>query len=227
MRESILTIPISEVFEPKCGCPICRMRDMLENRTVSYIMGAAMMEPDVRIETNRLGFCKEHFTQMQAEKNRLSLALILQTHIDELRKGSFHAEKKSLSFKKSKDKKLPVIGDTCFVCSKIQWGMERLLKTFFEMYLHDDFRKLFLEQEFICLPHFNLLAEVSEIYLQKDNLKHFNDDAKLLTSGYLSSLYNDISHYCSMYDYRNTGKDADWGNSKDSIERSIKFLTSR
>ena len=28
MRDSIYTIPISEVFEPKCGCPICRMRDM-------------------------------------------------------------------------------------------------------------------------------------------------------------------------------------------------------
>ena len=27
MRDSIYTIPISEVFEPKCGCPICRMRD--------------------------------------------------------------------------------------------------------------------------------------------------------------------------------------------------------
>ncbi|MDE6745025.1 MAG: hypothetical protein K2J72_00150, partial [Oscillospiraceae bacterium] len=35
------------------------------------------------------------------------------------------------------------------------------------------------------------------------------------------------SHYCSMYDYRNTGKDADWGNSRDSIERAIKFLVSR
>ena len=64
MRESILTIPISEIFEPKCGCPICRMREMLETRTVEYIMGAAMMEPDVRIETNRLGFCREHYEKM-------------------------------------------------------------------------------------------------------------------------------------------------------------------
>ena len=52
MRDSILTIPISEVFEPKCGCPICLMRDMLEKRSVEYIMGSAMMEPDVRSETN-------------------------------------------------------------------------------------------------------------------------------------------------------------------------------
>ena len=81
MRESILTIPVNEIFEPREGCPVCRMRDMLESRTIEYIMGAAMMEPDVRIETNRQGFCKVHFEQMRACKNRLSLALMLQTHL--------------------------------------------------------------------------------------------------------------------------------------------------
>ncbi|HRK92956.1 MAG TPA: DUF6062 family protein, partial [Ruminococcus bicirculans (ex Wegman et al. 2014)] len=48
-----------------------------------------------------------------------------------------------------------------------------------------------------------------------------------LTSKYLDTLEADVSHYCKMYDYRNTGANADWGNSKDSIERAIKFLTTR
>ena len=47
MREDICSIPISEIFEPKDGCPFCRMRDMLEDRMATYITGAAMMEPDV------------------------------------------------------------------------------------------------------------------------------------------------------------------------------------
>ena len=29
------------------------------------------------------------------------------------------------------------------------------------------------------------------------------------------------------FDYRNNGEDADWGNSRDSIERAVWFLTSR
>ena len=57
MKESIYTIPISEVFEPRCGCPLCRLRDTLEQRCIDYIMGAAMMEPDIRIRTNEQGFC--------------------------------------------------------------------------------------------------------------------------------------------------------------------------
>ena len=31
----------------------------------------------------------------------------------------------------------------------------------------------------------------------------------------------------TMYDYRNNTADADWGNSKDSIERSVWYLTTR
>ena len=92
MRESILTIPVTDIFEPKCGCPICRLRDTLEQRTVEYIMGAAMMEPDVRMETNKLGFCKTHFEQMRACKNRLSLALML--HICRICKSIFLHERK-------------------------------------------------------------------------------------------------------------------------------------
>ena len=64
MRESILTIPVNEVFEPREGCPICRMRDTVEEHICEYIMGAAMMEPDVRQDTNRLGFCFTHYQQL-------------------------------------------------------------------------------------------------------------------------------------------------------------------
>ena len=56
MKDSIYTIPLSEVLEPKDGCPICRLRNILENRCLEYIMGAAMMEPDIRMKTNREGF---------------------------------------------------------------------------------------------------------------------------------------------------------------------------
>lgn len=233
MRESILTIPINEIFEPKCGCPICSMRNMLENRTVEYIMGAAMMEPDVRIETNRLGFCKEHFDMMQKQKNRLSLALMLQTRLAEIKDTGMTTkkapeQKRSLfAPKQTASRKMTDLNQTCFVCEKTNWGMERLMRTFFEMYGHPEFRALLMEQEYICFPHYELLNEIAPNYLQKDALTAFRKDISELTKKHLEELYNDVSHYCSMYDYRNTGKDADWGNSKNSIERAILFLTTR
>ena len=226
MRESILTIPISEILDPKEGCPICRMRNMLESRTVEYIMGAAMMEPDVRIETNRAGFCSAHFTQMLGQKNRLSLALMLQTHIDEARDTLF-SRKKLFEPKNARKKRLSEINESCFVCEKVDWGMERLMRTFFEMYKNPEIKQLLSEQEYICLPHFDLLQTIAPNYLQKQELESFNELCGQLTKKYMDTLYEDVSKFCSMYDYRSSGKDADWGNSRDSIERAIGFLTSR
>ncbi|MBQ8825769.1 MAG: hypothetical protein IJ007_01600 [Oscillospiraceae bacterium] len=226
MRESLLTIPISEIFEPREGCPMCRLRDMLETRTVEYIMGAAMMEPDVRIETNKLGFCGTHLRQMMKQKNRLSLALMLQTHIESVHTELF-TRKKLFEPKNARAQRLSRINETCFVCSKIDWGMERLMRTFFEMYSSAEFRQLLSEQEYICLPHFDLLMSLAPVYLKKGELTAFEKDIGRLVELHIGKLYEDVSHYCNMYDYRNTGKDADWGNSKDSIERSVKFLTGR
>ncbi len=227
MRESILTIPISEIFEPKCGCPICTMRNTLESHTTEYIMGAAMMEPDVRIETNRLGFCHTHYQQLLKQKNRLSLALMLQTRLDTVKKDVF-SKKGFLEPKTRKLKALAGHNSTCFVCSKVDWAMERLMVTVFDMYENsEDFRRLFAEQEYICMPHCEMLTELAKTKLSKKYASDFIDTCTDLAGKQIALLYDDVSHFCSMFDYRNNSPDADWGNSRDSIERAIKFLTSR
>ena len=158
MRDSIYTIPISEVFEPRKGCPICAMRDTLEQRCVEYIMGAAMMEPDVRIETNRLGFCAQHFEQMLHQKNRLSLALMLESHLKELKAQNFRPILDKAHAKAKKREGMTTVNDTCFVCEKIEWALSRMLDTVVELYGRDaGFRELFAQQEELCLPHLEKL----------------------------------------------------------------------
>ena len=57
------------------------MRDTIEERMIDYILGDAMMEPDVRIKMNEAGFCHEHFAKLRGMKNKLALALILESHL--------------------------------------------------------------------------------------------------------------------------------------------------
>lgn len=91
------------------------------------------MEPDVRQDTNRLGFCFTHYQQLMMQNNRLSLGLMLNSHLEELRGNIF--EKKGLfAPKDAKAKKAGAIGDTCFVCSKVQWGIDHMLETVFTMF---------------------------------------------------------------------------------------------
>ena len=99
MKEVIYTIPINDAYDVKCGCPVCRLENKLEQETLEYIMGAAMMEPDVRIETNKSGFCQPHFKKMLKMNNRLSLTLMLQSYLGELLEEGF-TEKKLLFTKK-------------------------------------------------------------------------------------------------------------------------------
>ena len=89
MKETIYTIPINEAFDRRDGCPMCELSRNLERSSLDYIMGAAMMEPDVRIKTNEQGFCGRHLQIMLGEKNKLALALMLESHLPELDKTVF------------------------------------------------------------------------------------------------------------------------------------------
>lgn len=228
MRDSIYTIPISEVFEPKCGCPICRMRDTLEQRCVEYIMGAAMMEPDVRIETNRLGFCPEHFERMLHQKNRLSLALMLESHLKHLRETGYQEILQKAAAKPKKRSEIKNVTDTCFVCSQVERVLATMLATVVHQWLKDEaFKTLFSEQEFICLPHAQLLLEAGHDNLPKKLYPVFSQMVVGLLDRHLAQVGEDVSHFCKMFDYRNASPDADWGNSRDSIERAILLLSTR
>lgn len=229
MRESILTIPVNEVFEPREGCPICRMRDTVEQHICEYIMGAAMMEPDVRIETNRLGFCHTHYTQLLKQNNRLSLALMLNSHLEDVRSGII--DKKGLfASKDNKAKKAAELDHSCFVCSKVQWGIDHMLDTVFTMYVKDGkFRNMFRTQEFFCLPHYHYLIEQSALKMPKNERPDFLKTLDEIMQNYTKQLGSDVNEFCNSFDYRNAGKlhNSDMEHVRSSIDRAIAFLTSR
>ena len=225
MLDSIYTIPIKDVFEPKDGCPICRLRDTLETRCIDYILGAAMMEPDIRIMTNEQGFCRKHFNMMFKNKNKLSLALMLESHLDTIEKDIF--SKKDLFNKGAKSEKAAKLADSCFVCSQIDTALERMMGTVVHMWEQSlDFKELFSEQPVLCLEHYKDLCSVAKKKMNKKRFPDFSEVCEKLTVQYLHELKGDVTHFTKMFDYRNSGEDADWKNSKDSIQRAIWYLTS-
>lgn len=225
MLDSIYTIPIKDVFEPKDGCPICRLRDTLETRCIDYILGAAMMEPDIRIMTNEQGFCRKHFNMMFKNKNKLSLALILESHLDTIEKDIF--AKKDLFNKGAKSERAAELSHSCFVCSQIDTALERMMGTVVHMWESSlDFKELFAEQPVLCLEHYKDLCLVAKKKMNKKRFPDFAEACEKLTAEYLKELRGDVTHFTKMFDYRNSGEDADWKNSKDSIQRAIWYLTS-
>ncbi len=226
MRDDICTIPISEIFEKDDGCPICHMRNMLKERIVDYVLGAAMMEPDIRIQTNKQGFCKDHLKDMMSKRNRLQLGLVLETHLKELDEEVFKKGMLGINAKKSAYK-VSKIEQTCFVCEKIEWGMSRLIETLYRTYSAElSFRETFRSREYICLPHYKILAEGAQNNLQKQALKSFNEDIISLSKNHLEKLYSDVNAFTKMFDYRNAQSEEEPSDDvKNAISHAYEYLT--
>lgn len=225
MKETICTIPINDIFMPKEGCPICRMESVLEEQYVNFITGDAMMVPDVRIETNKKGFCHRHFSQMFEKGQKLPNALILESHLQEILDKHFPKKLKGKPDKKQLEA-IKTELDSCYVCDRIKSDMKHFMATIFvEWAKGEEFRKLYNEQPYICLKHYSFIMETAtgRNGIPSKHLADFHAETATLTKNYLESLKADITHFCSMFDYRSRGQE--WGTSKDSIERSIEFLT--
>ncbi|MBQ0083620.1 MAG: hypothetical protein KBS52_02490 [Clostridiales bacterium] len=220
MRDDICTIPVSEVFEENDGCPICRMKKTVEEHIVSYIMGAAMMEPDVRIETNKEGFCANHYSLMLAHRGRLALALMLESHLSEVEKEIFAGKFMNTPAKKAQ--KAAKLNESCIICNKINWGMERMTATIYRCFENEkDFRDLFEKQTFFCMPHYEMLMTSPDKKILKKYSGEFDKTLSEIMANYVKTLSNDVSNYCKMYNYQNSAENCDWANSKDSVEISV------
>lgn len=198
----------------------------VEEHLLDYILGDAMMEPDVRIETNKSGFCTEHFDKMLSRRGRLQLALMLETHIKSVEEGIF--EKKLFNPAGKKAQKARELTGSCFICDKIEWGMSRMLETVCRCYENErDFRELFNSQPEFCLPHYERLIACLDKKKYPRYGAEMAENLTRITGEYAKSLTEDVSKYCRMYDYRSRSGEADWGNSRDSVERTVGFLTGR
>ncbi|MBR2040308.1 MAG: hypothetical protein IJ948_02885 [Clostridia bacterium] len=226
MRDDICTIPISEIFEENDGCPICRMYERAEKRIVEYILGDAMMEPDVRIATNKVGFCQHHYDKMLSTRGRLQLSLMLQTHIDEINKGVF--SKNIFVPANNKSNRAKKISESCFICDKIEFGLSRMIETIYRTYETErDFREMFNSQPQFCLPHFErLVAEFDKKKMRRYG-SEFLQNLTRITSDYSKTLYDDISEYCTLYDYRARDEKKASEEVLNSVENTVNFLTGR
>ncbi|MCL1859314.1 MAG: DUF6062 family protein [Oscillospiraceae bacterium] len=221
MIEKIYTIPVNEAFDLYSGCPICSLYKKLEDIELDTILGAAMMEPDIRIETNKKGFCGKHFDIMFNMKNRLALALMIESHLSlninkALKGGLFNPAKNS--------KKLDRQSQSCYVCDKIEFFLIKMLENTVLLWERErEFKQKLLNQPYFCINHYSSLLYTGEYSLSKKLYSDFSDDCKSVMIKYGEKLLADVSWFVKKFDYNYENEP--WGDSKDAVERAIKFLS--
>ena len=230
--QQIYTIPVHEAFEagaadPKCGCPLCALYRKLEENELDLILGASMMEPDVRIKTNEKGFCRTHYDMMFVRKNRLGMALTLESHLNELKKELSTGFVAGLIGKPGSTplKRIEKLEKSCYICERIDFHFQHMAETVVYLFESEEsFADQIKAQPYFCLPHYRLLLEKAQNRLQKKQLADFFTIVEGVQKHYLDTLAEDVSWFCKKFDYRY--EDEPWKNSKDSVERAMAFLRS-
>lgn len=230
--EQIYTIPVHEAFEASaadqiCGCPLCALYRKLEENELDQILGASMMEPNTRIETNKEGFCRTHYDMMFVRKNRLGMALTLESHLAELRRDLKAGALSSLAGKPGERprKRIEALERSCYVCRKINFHFTHMVETVLLLFEEEEsFPDLVKKQPYFCLPHYRMLLACAGEQLPKKKSAEFAEILAAVQDAYLDTLSADVSWFCKKFDYR--FEDEPWGNSKDSVERAIRFLRS-
>jgi len=227
--EQIYTIPVNEAFEASAadaglGCPFCRLYNKLEQDELELILGASMMEPDVRLKTNELGFCREHFGMMLRRPKRLPLALILESHLADQRKNLGAGAAFIGKAGESAAKKFTTLRQSCYICGRIEHNFTLMQETAALLWEQDpEFRGKCAAQPFFCLEHFGGFVAAAKARMSRRDFADFYKAVSAQMDGYMEELNADVSWFVKKFDYRY--EDEPWGNAKDAPERAVAFLS--
>lgn len=228
MAETIYSIPINESFDAKCGCPLCRLHNDHEKSSLEYILGAAMMEPDIRQETNRLGFCRRHSEKMYSMKNRLALSLTLQTrlrYIHELLSANGEGGRSLFGKKAVQEDALLSVADDCYICRRVSGFDEKIVNNTIYLWKTDNaFREKFCRQPFFCLEHASALLKTASESLPKASYSAFRSDITAVCLRCAENLDDALSGFIASFDHRNAETPLTEAQ-RNSAEDTIEFLT--
>ena len=228
--EQIYTIPVNEAFEKVQEedshiCPFCLMYNRLEANELDLILGASMMEPDVRLKTNELGFCDAHLGMMFGRPKRLPLALMLESHLDQIAKdldgnmGMFIGKTGDAAAKR-----LDRLEHSCYICDRIEYNFSRMIETAALLWQSDSaFHDKVKKAPYFCLPHYGRFIRAAKDRLSKKDFAEFYETVHALETAYFDELRGDVSWFCKKFDYRYENEP--WGNAKDAPERARSFLS--
>ncbi len=245
MKYHIDTIPVWDALKLEGECMLCALERKTELNEADRYLGASVMEPDTRIQVNRLGFCRHHHAMLFGMSNRLGHALMLESHHAETRKrakallgkikkaaqggaaaplgGFSRAGQKARKDVSEIADEIRTLGSSCIMCGSIRDNMERYLHTFFHLYQTDsEFRKRFLESKGVCLPHLADLLRVGQEELSGRDFASFVEKLEPLQDQNMDRMQEDISWFIKKFDYRYAQEP--WKNSQDAVPRTVNKL---
>ncbi len=214
MGERLYTIPVWDGFGTGDGCPLCNIYHILEKQALSGILGPSMMEPAIREETNRLGFCPRHLGMMARQEGKLPFALLLQTRVGELRR--------ELGSQRIGGPRLDRLLGDCYLCRQLERSMAAMAENTALCWAQEPrFREVFAQLDSLCPEHGWLLLTAGKGRWGRE----FRRAAAGALDRSMARLEREIGAFCSSFDYRNAGKKSLTLQEKGALSTAVQKLS--
>ncbi|NLZ55996.1 MAG: hypothetical protein GX900_04980 [Clostridiaceae bacterium] len=243
--EKIYTIPVHDALLQTEECPFCYLYRTREEELLKYYLGPSLMQPDIRVETNRVGFCPEHWHCLYERKeNTLGLALILHTHtrhraelhlkllskIANLEPNSDAAPRRLRRSLGRRDSEVATVAaeitadnENCLICQRIEETMRRYAQVMLWQYVNEPhFPQMLAESHDICLRHFPWFLTVIDSDLRNNEARTaLISQLAQRQMSILAKLDVDLEWFTKKFDYRN--RNEPWYDSEDAVERAVDY----
>lgn len=199
MNYHIDTGLIYDKFTENVDCPLCLIKNIIEEQILHEYLNDAVMEDDSHILVVKKGFCEKHFDMLFARPNKLSLAIQADSNIPTLE--ALLNPPKAFGEKKLAeeiDKKL----STCVVCDHIEDSMVKYYKTIAKMFHYEDyFYKLLIASKGFCMKHYAELLRYSSH--AGSSKKSYLEILSKVQKRAMNKVRENLKFFCAKHDYRN------------------------
>ena len=239
VRYHIDTIPVWDALHAGGECPMCLLRRKTEHMLADRYLGASVMEPDTRLRVNDKGFCPAHHRMLYDRQNRLGHALMMLSHLKEVRarlksrtpetgsgakpQGGLFSFKRKAADASSPDTPMGNLAVGCVLCDSLEDNMGRYAYSLLHLWTTDTaIREAFTASKGVCIPDADRLWSMAQEHLSGQPLATFQETLLKLLSDNLARLEEELAWFTLKFDYRNNDKP--WGDSRDALERTITKL---
>jgi Family of unknown function (DUF6062) len=218
-------------------CPLCTLMDGAERTYLFSFQHSRVMEPNVRVKTNAVGFCPDHLGKLYQGENKLGLGLVVLTHLQEktadLQAALDGTIEAARAGGRERTRRIQqIIGslesyrDSCFICGLLSQDLTRYAWTILYLWRKDpEFPAKLRASRGFCLSHFcTVLAAASDL-LRGERLEQWLDDAVSVMKRSLDELEKDLMAFTQLHQAGNTSLGTD--QVRTALARTLQMLAGR
>jgi hypothetical protein len=205
---------VHDAYQRGGECPLCDLEEAAEQTYLRSFQHSRVMEPSVRVQTNKEGFCADHHRKLYTGENKLGVGLVIHTRLQ-----SVAAELDDILGKSVGKRGVPraaervrALEESCFLCRMLGQDRQRYAFTILYLWARDpDFPAVFRASRGFCLPHFRVMLEEGLRAMRGDRLERWLAEAGPLMQDSLRSLERDLHAFTQLHRAENSslGTDAE------------------